>query len=113
MAFWSYLGIWKQDRTLHTALDLRIQLLPTVECLMSLFPSNYACFAYLRVGWLIRFYTKLHTFLLGSLLPRLLAIYYGPYLLPCLGFRSLWHNPYVVHPQYARRAMRNPLWVRT
>ncbi|KAF9519604.1 hypothetical protein BS47DRAFT_1312196 [Hydnum rufescens UP504] len=36
-----YLDIWKQDPTLHLALDLCIQLLPTVECLMVLFPSNY------------------------------------------------------------------------
>ncbi|KAF9519731.1 hypothetical protein BS47DRAFT_1358046 [Hydnum rufescens UP504] len=35
-----YLDIWEQDPTLRIALDLCVQLLPIVECLMNLFPSN-------------------------------------------------------------------------
>ncbi|KAF9519600.1 hypothetical protein BS47DRAFT_1387894 [Hydnum rufescens UP504] len=36
-----YLDIWGHDRTLHIALDLCVLLLPTVERLMVLFPSNF------------------------------------------------------------------------
>jgi len=36
-----YLDIWQKDPTLLLALDLCIQLLPTIECFMTLFPSNY------------------------------------------------------------------------
>jgi len=35
-----YLHIWEQDPTLRIALDLCVQLLPTAECLLNLFPSN-------------------------------------------------------------------------
>ncbi|KAF9519719.1 hypothetical protein BS47DRAFT_1083423 [Hydnum rufescens UP504] len=36
-----YLNIWQQDRTLHIALHLCVQLLGPVEYLMTVFPSNY------------------------------------------------------------------------
>ncbi|KAF9519718.1 hypothetical protein BS47DRAFT_1324447 [Hydnum rufescens UP504] len=36
-----YLDIWQQDPTLRIALDLCVQLLPVVECLIILFPSSH------------------------------------------------------------------------